>query len=74
MKPLLWPSEYLAELNKRLQGHELFETGMAFVAYPLGGDPDKASGYMWEGPDRKAHVFAQVARQVSEAFNIKMKA
>jgi hypothetical protein len=70
-KPLLTENEYIAELNRQLRQHNLYEDGMEFVAHPKDANGKNMTGYSVIGPHLKIGVFAQVAHSVSEHYELK---
>lgn len=71
-KAMLTEDEYIAELNAHLRKHEYFEAGMEFAANPKGAIGKNISGYSVSGPPSRIGVFAKVANQVSEIYDLKI--
>ena len=69
-KPKLTPDQHIAELNRRLRQHEYYRKGMAFVPSPPNSSGRKMSGYTVTGPYGLMGVYAQVAHQVSDEFDL----
>lgn len=70
-KPTLTKAQYILELNRCLQQHELYRKGMAFVPYPEGASDLEMSGYSITGPFELTHVYSQVAHQVDGQYDIR---
>lgn len=70
-KETLTPDQYLAKMNQQLQTHRDYRKGMEFTAYPEGTSGSAMSGYSTTGPFSLTGIYAQVAHQVSEQFNLK---
>ena len=49
--------QYLAELNRRLKEHEMYEEGMAFIPFPEGSSGSGMSGYSITGPFNLTGVY-----------------
>ena len=71
-KSILTEDAYIVVLNAHLRKHEYYEDGMQFVAHPKGTTGKNISGYTVYGPPTKIGVFAYVANQVSEIFDLKI--
>lgn len=71
----LTPDEYLAELNRRLQAHPLYEEGCEFTAAPSeplpGATASKAAGCSWSGPVELTAVCLEVASRMAEEHSVK---
>ena len=61
-------TEYLAELNRRLEQSPSFEPGMRFVFAPAGADEDTAVGYTWEPDPQAMHPFTDVATVLATEY------
>lgn len=70
VKPTLRPYQYIAEMNRRLQEHKNYREGMAFMPYPEGATDRAMSGYSIAGPFDLIGIYAQVAHQISEQFDL----
>lgn len=68
----LTPEQYITELNRRLQKHEEYRQGMAFVAYPDGSSGRGMSGYSITGPFELTGIYAQVAHEVAQQFDLQL--
>ncbi len=71
-KPTLDENQYIAELNRQLRQHEQYHEGMEFIPYPLGARGKAMSGYTVTGPFGLMGVYAQVAHNVGEQFDLAM--
>jgi hypothetical protein len=63
-------TQYLKELNDRLQAHPDFAPGMRFVPFP-GLDPELATGYDWEPKNGAApplHLFVAISHEVAALY------
>lgn len=69
-KPTLSPDQHITELNARLQLHREYRVGMAFVAYPEGATGNSMSGYSVTGPFGLMGIYAQVAHNVANHFDL----
>lgn len=69
-KPRLNEDQYLSEQNRQLLQHEQFRERMAFIPYPEGSSGCGMSGYSVTGPFELMGVFAQVANQVKQQFDL----
>ncbi len=69
-KPTLNEDQYLAEMNRQLSQHELFQEGMAFISYPEGTTGHSMSGYTVTGPFGLMGVYAQIAHLVGQQFDL----
>lgn len=69
-KPTLTPDQHITELNRRLQLHREYRDGMAFVAYPEGAAGSSMSGYSVTGPFGLMGIYAQVAHDVANHFDL----
>jgi len=69
-KPMLTPDQHIAEMNRLLQVHSEYRDGMAFVAYPKGATGHSMSGYSVTGPYGLMGIYAQVAHDVADHFDL----
>lgn len=69
-KPTLTPDQHIVELNRRLRLHWAYKDGMAFVAYPEDATGHSMSGYSVTGPFDLMGVYAQVAHDVANGFDL----
>lgn len=69
-KPTLTPDLHIVELNRRLRLHCAYRDGMAFVAYPEDAKGHAISGYSVLGPFGLMGVYAQVAHDVANDFDL----
>jgi len=69
-RALITKAQYLAELNRRLRSHPLYEVGMVFV--PSGNsDPEAAEAIDWTpGGSAPPSLFAKVAAEVHALFRV----
>jgi hypothetical protein len=70
LKPTLTPEQHIAEMNRQLRQHEYYRNGMAFMPYPEGASGRAVTGYSVTGPFDLIGIYAQVAHQVSELFDL----
>lgn len=69
-KPRLNEDQYIAEMNRVLHQHELYQEGMAFLPYPAGSKGRHMSGYTVTGPFGLMGVHSQVAHSVGEQYDL----
>ena len=69
-KPTLTPDQHIAELNCRLRLQRQYRDGTAFVAYPEGATGRSMSGYSVTGPFGLMGIYAQVAHDVANHFDL----
>jgi hypothetical protein len=69
-KPPLTADQHIAEMNRQLRQQEYYRQGMAFMPYPEGATGRAMSGYSVTGPFDLIGIYAQVAHQVSEQFDL----
>lgn len=72
MAKLLTPDQYIAEMNRRLEQHRDYHKGMAFVPYPEGATGSSMSGYSVTGPFGLMGIYAQVANEVTQDYDLKV--
>jgi hypothetical protein len=60
-------TEYVAELNRRLELHPDYLPGMLFIMSPEGAEPEQAIGYSWLPPGL-ANPFTEIANAVLAEF------
>ena len=69
-RELITRTQYLAELNRRLQSHPMYEEGMAFVPSPT-GDPEVADAFDWVPTGlSSSSLFPEIAAQVHAMFRV----
>jgi hypothetical protein len=71
-KPVLTPDQHIEEMNRRLWLRCKYREGMAFVPYPNGATGRSMSGYSVTGPFGLMGIYAQVAHDVAEHFDLKV--
>ena len=69
-KPLLTPDQHIAEMNRRLGQHPAYRAGMDFLPYPEGSTGPGMSGYTFAGPFELTGVYAQIAHDVAQEFDL----
>ena len=69
-KPKLTPEQHIAEMNRRLQQHDWYIDGMKFLPYPPGAKGNALAGYSITGPYELTGIYAQVAHEVNEDFDL----
>lgn len=62
--------QYLAELNRRLKVHEMYEEGMAFIPFPEGSSGSGMSGYSITGSFHLTGVYSQITHSVDAEFDL----
>jgi hypothetical protein len=72
MTKLLTPDQYIAEMNRRLEQHSEYRKGMAFVPFPEGTTGSSMSGYSVTGPFGLMAIYAQVANEASQDYDLKV--
>jgi hypothetical protein len=60
-------TEYIAELNRRLEMHPDYLPGMLFILSPEGSEPEQALGYSWLPPGLP-NPFAEIANATLKEF------
>jgi len=68
-KPQVNEDGYLAELNKALQAHPNYRSGMKFLPYPEGSSGSGVMGFTWV-PMTEIGVFAEVSNGVMKAVDL----
>lgn len=71
-KLTLTPDQQIAEMNRRLQQHQSYRTGMKFLPYPEGSSGRAMSGYTFTGPFELTGIYAQIAHSVAQEFDLKV--
>ena len=71
-KPLLSPNQHIAEMNRRLRLRSEYRDGMAFVPSLEAATGRSMSGYTVTGPWDLIGIYAQVAHEVAEHFDLEV--